>query len=95
MQVGCPSAPGSELGLSRALGRQSEGFLKVVHSERVSGGGRRWNTRDQTVLGVGELVAGHLGGRAFLLPSPPPPSRGGFLFLPPDTSLQGLGPRRE
>ena len=39
------------LGLSQALGRQDAGFLQVVHSDQVSGGGRHWDTRDQTVLG--------------------------------------------
>lgn len=50
----CPSPPGSELGPGQGLGRQNEGFLEMGHSDRVSGGGRHWNTRDQTVLGVGE-----------------------------------------
>lgn len=94
----CPSPPGSKLGLSQPLGRQNEGFLEVSHSDQVSGGGRHWYTRDQTVLGVGEWVAGHLGGRAFPASVTPAshwqPAVGASSSGLHDLSLEGLGPRR-
>lgn len=51
--------------------RKTEGFLEVVSSEQITGRGRHWNKRDQSVLEADELD----------VHSCPAASSRGFLFL--------------
>lgn len=78
----CPLFPGSEQS-QRGL-RKTEGFLEVVSSEQITGGGRLCNKRDQSVLGADELTCI----LTQLL------AAGASSSCLCEVSLEGIGPRR-